>query len=220
VVPDERCGTAPEERRRCGSGRAVRSRLLGLGPARDPKRCAFNLRARQPRATQLEGAHHGIHGGSTRGGFAEPGEDLRLGASPHQEGVERAGDDQAIDQVEDQQRGPRAGRREESGKKGQRKHDEHDRQHELAEVPPGIHRVADEALDRALVASGERRLVTGQQRGALLGTGHPRSITGLARCRLAVLGHQGALVGTLLLPPGRCAAVLRTGPLGVRDRRW
>jgi len=188
--------------------------LLALENARDLGTCAVDLGAWQPRATHLEGAHHGIHGGSARGSLTELGNNLRLGAPPHRERVDGPCDNQAVDQGGDQQRD--GGRPDPGRHNCQREDQEHDRKHELADVPAGIHGVTDETFDRTLVAGWKCGLIAGQQGCPLLGARLPGGVTGLAGRGLAVLGHQGPLAGGLLLPPGRRRPVLGTWPLGIR----
>ena len=190
--------------------------LLAFEDASNPGTDAVDLGTWQPRATHLEGAHHGIHGGPARRSLAELGEDTRLDTPPHHERVHRARDDQPVDQGEDHQGGPGCGGLEDRGQERQGKHHEHDRQHELTDVPARVHTVADVSLDRALVASRQRRLVTGQQRGPLPAPGQPGCVPRLPGRGLAVLGHQRSLVGVLLIPPRRRRMILGTRPLGIR----
>src|SRR5450631_950518 len=78
--------------RTCSTERVAGSQvaLLALDRRRDLGACALDLWTRQPRATHLEGAHHGVHRRPAGGSLAELGDDLRLGSPPHHEGVERA----------------------------------------------------------------------------------------------------------------------------------
>ena len=115
---------------------------------------AADLRLRHAGAAHLEGAHDGVPR-------------VALSACPNLSSTLR----RVRRHIAGRRRwrrgsGRRRGRRRAAGPsscdEAEQQHDEHDREHELADVPPGVDRVADEAAAGALVADREVLLVAGR----------------------------------------------------------